>query len=307
MANGSQQPARAYSAAHFALELGEKEVVGFFRSVDGGGIKSEITTYQSGPSTVIWRQLGKPKYEDLKIQVGMAMSKTFYTWIEQFFAGEVVRKNGAIVAGDFLFKERARRVFKDALISSLDFPKLDATDKNACFMTVTITPETVRFVKGSGEPMDSQNAGVNQKLWTSANFAFSIDGFQEACARVTKIDGFSIKQKIHEYRAGNLRDPVRVPGILEMPNLTFYLPEVDAQPFIDHFTKHVVNGAPQTSPRLNGTIEMRDNLGMTLCEITLKGVDIAALAPDKSDATSEEIKQVKVEISVEEMKFDYAD
>ncbi len=299
------QKARAYSAAHFVLELGQNEVVGFFRSVEGGGVKSEIMTYQAGPTTSIWRQLGKPKYEDLKIQVGMAMSKTFYTWIEKFFSGQVERKNGAIVAGDFHYKERARREFSEALISAIDFPKLDATDKNPCYMTVTLTPELVRFVKGSGNDLEAHNAGTGQKLWTAANFDFVIDGFEDACRRVTKVEGFSIKQKIHEYRTGNLRDALRVPGILEYPNLTFYVPEVDAQLFIDHFNKHVIGGTPQVSPRLTGMINLLDHTGAPLCEITLGGIDIASITPDKADAGSDEIKQVKVEISLESMKFAY--
>ena len=300
---------RAYSAAHFVLELGNSERVGFFRSVEGGGIKSEIMTYRAGSTPTLLRQLGKPKYEDIKIQVGMSMSTTFYTWIENFFAGTVIRKDGAIVAGDFLYKERARREFTQALISAIDIPKLDGDDKNACYMTVTISPETIRFksggAAGGGTELDGYTGGMAQKLWTAANFRFEIDGFQEACKRVTKIDGFSIKQKIHEYKAGNTRDAVRVPGFLEFPNLTFYLPEVDAGPFFDHFTKYVISGTRQASPRFNGVIELQDHKKNPLCEITLTGVDLSNMAPQKSEGGAEDIKQVKVEISVESMKFKY--
>jgi phage tail-like protein len=296
---------RAYSASHFVLELGNNERVGFFRSVEGGGIKSEIKTYRAGSTAAVLRQLGKPKYEDIKIQVGMSMSTTFYSWIESFFDGTVMRKDGAIVAGDFLYKERARREFTQALISAIEIPKLDGDDKNACYMTVTISPETVRFTKAATNPLDSYTGGMAQKLWTAANFRFTIDGFDEACKRVTKIDGFSIKQKIHEYKAGNARDAVRVPGFLEFPNVTFYLPEVDAQPFFDHMTKYVVNGEVQASPRLNGVIELQDHKKNSLCEITLSGVDVANIAPQKSEGGSDEIKQIKVEISVESMKFKY--
>ena len=59
------------SVAHFVLELESKNnLVGVIRSVDGGGVKSEIMTYQSGSSFELWRQIGKPKYEDLKIEFG---------------------------------------------------------------------------------------------------------------------------------------------------------------------------------------------------------------------------------------------
>src|SRR5678815_1158775 len=37
-----------YAAAHFALELDGQDSVGMFRSIEGGGIKAEVLTYQHG-------------------------------------------------------------------------------------------------------------------------------------------------------------------------------------------------------------------------------------------------------------------
>jgi hypothetical protein len=302
---------RAYSAAHFALELDSKNnIVGLVRSVDGGGVKSEIMTYQAGSSFEMWRQIGKPKYEDLKLEFGMSMSDQFYTWIEAFFSGDVLRRNGAIVAADFYYQERARREFQNALISEITFPKLDGSDKNPCFMTATVVPETLRFAPGGNNKIDSKFSITAQKLWTAANFRFQIDKFSDACRRVSKIDSFTIKQQIHEYHTGNLRDPLRVPGLLEYPNITFYVPEVDAQPFIEHYTKHGINGELQIPTRLTGSIVCTDPTlddGKPLCTVNLKGVDISNIAPEKQDSTSEDIKLVKVELAVESMTLKYGD
>lgn len=301
----TSNPSRAYSAAHFVLELDGNNVMGVIRSVDGGGVKSEIMTYQMGNNHDLWRQIGKPKYEDLKIEFGMSMSKDFYTWIQAFFRGEVVRKNGAILAGDFHYKERARREFQEALISEITFPKLDGSDKNACYMTATIAPETLRFAKGTGKDLQTVIGKMTQKLWTSANFELRIDGLESACRRVTKIDSFTIKQQVHEDHAGNLRDAIRVPGILEFPNLTFYVPESDAQPFIEHYTKYGIKGELQAAARHTGSIVCRDHAANELCTVSLQGVDIANIAPEKHDSSSEDIKQVKVELAVESMSFQY--
>jgi hypothetical protein len=302
----SSTQGRAYSAAHFVLELDGNNVVGVIRSVDGGGVKSEIMTYQMGTNFDQWRQIGKPKYEDLKIEFGMSMSNEFYNWIKDFFGGVVVRRNGAILAGDFHFQERARREFQQALISEITFPKLDGSDKNPCHMTATLVPETLRFARGSSRNLETAIGKMTQKLWTSANFQFQLDGFEAACRRVTKIDSFTIKQQIHEYHAGNLRDPQRVPGILEFPNIVFYVPEVDAEPFIKHYTKHGIEGTPQVAARHSGSITCIDNSGADLCTVTIKGVDIASVAPEKQDATSEDIKLVKIELAVESMAFSYS-
>src|SRR5690606_34137857 len=155
--------------------------VGLFRSIEGGSIKADVMTYQHGATYERWRQLGKPKFEDIKIQTGMSMSKAFYAWIESFFAGQPDRKNGAIVAADFDYKERARREFKEAMIKELTFPKLDGQDKNAAYMTVALAVEEIVFLPGNQSRTVAEAAGTqNQKLWTSCNFGFNLDGFEDA-------------------------------------------------------------------------------------------------------------------------------
>lgn len=296
---------RSYPASCFLLELDDKKSVGFFRSVEGGGIKTEVLDSRVGHQHGLWRQLAKPKYEDIKIQVGMSMSDVFYEWIESFFSGDIIRKNGAIVAGDFHYTERARRTIEDCLISEVNIPKLDGSDRNACYMSVTLVPERIRFEPGSGKKIQT-DLSLAQKLWTPNNFSFSIDPFTESCKRVTRIESFTIKQEVLEYRVGHQRDPVRVPGLVEFPNLTFFLPEADADPFITHMTKTVITGEPQAAARHNGQILFNDHRGGELCRIELAGVDVINVLPDKADSGSEDIKLVKVEITIESMRFKWS-
>jgi phage tail-like protein len=303
MTNDSAGPPRAYAAAHFALELDKKKDLGMFRSIEGGGIKADVMTYQNGGTYDRWRQLGKPKFEDIKLQVGMAMSASFYTWMEQFFGGDAVRKNGAIIAADFYYKERARREFTDAMIKELTFPKLDGQDKNTAYMSVALSVEDIQFIKGGGAEL-TQNAGSDeQKAWKACNFRFVLDTF-ECCTRVTKVDSFTIKQNVLEYASGGRRSVSKTPSAIDFPQLSFYLPESDAQPLFDHFTRRGVNG--EVPGRLNGHIEMFDNQKSTVFSVAFMNADILNIQPDKADATSEEIKQVKVDLYVESMSFKYS-
>lgn len=301
---------RAYAAAHFVLELDKSEVVGFFRSLEGGGLKADVMTYNMGQNADQWKQLGKPKYDDVKLQVGMSMSQTFYNWIESFFDGKVVRKDGAILAGDFHYKERARREMEEILISEVTIPKFDAADRSPCYLGVTLVPEKVKFAPGSGLDL-SPTVTMQQKLWTPNHFDFEIGGtsgdaaLKEATRRTTKIESFTIKQQILEYRSGNQRDAVRVPGRVAFPNLTFFIPEADAKPFNDHVTKRIIQGKAPPATRLNGAIIAKDASGSPLCTVSLFGIDVSSVGPDKSDSTSQEIKQVRVDITVEKMKFKY--
>ncbi len=301
---------RAYAAAHFALELDGRDSVGLFRSIEGGGVRADVMTYQHGNNYDRWRQLGKPKFEDIKLQVGMSMSQPFYQWLTDFMKGVPTRKTGAIVAADFYYNERARRNFKAAMIKELTFPKLDGQDKSAAYMTVALSVEEIEFLRGSGKKLDSPAGFDGQKLWTACNFRFRLDDYGDACNRVTKVDSFTIKQNIAEYHAGGYKAAIKTPTAVEFPNLTFYVPEADAQPFMDHMAKRVGfgghgNGEVRPAAKMHGSLECFDNSEKTLFTVEFFGSDILSVTPDRSDATSEEIKQVKVELYTEKMTFKY--
>jgi phage tail-like protein len=304
MTNDSAGPTgpRAYAAAHFALELEKKTELGMFRSIEGGSIKADVLTYQNGGTYDRWRQLGKPKFEDIKLQVGMAMSKAFYTWMELFFTGKALRKDGAIIAADFYYKERARREFTNAMIKELTFPKLDGQDKSTAYMSVALAVEDIKFLPGKGAELTQNAGGAEQKAWKSCNFRFFLEGFD--CTRVTKVDSFTIKQNILEYASGGNRWASKTPSAIDFPQLSFYLPESDAQPLFTHFTNRGVKG--EVPGRLSGHLEMFDNEKTTVFNVAFLNADIANIQPDKSDATSEEIKQVKVDLYVESMSFTYS-
>jgi hypothetical protein len=296
---------RAYSAAHFALELDQKKDVGLFKSIEGGGAKEDLIKYQNGGEAMTFMRQGRLKFEDFKVQVGMAMSEVFYTWISQFFAGIPDRRTGAVVAADFYFNERARREFDQAMITEVTFPKLDGTDKGACYLNVTISPETVSYKAGSGQKIEQAGGFQAQKLWAACNFDLTINTLEDACKRVTKIDSFTIKQKPIEYNEGGRRSAVKVPGRIEYPNLVFYVPEADAQPFIDNHIKYTMGGEVHPDERLHGEINTYDNSNGKLFTVDFAGGLIFNITHDKADAASEDIKQVKIEMSTETMSFTY--
>jgi phage tail-like protein len=296
-------PNRTYAAAHFALELKGVDNLGMFRSIEGGGIKADVMTYQNGGIYDKWRQLGKPKFEDLKLQIGMAMSAPFYRWIAEFFDGVPTRKDGTIIAADFYYKERARRQFENAMIKEMAFPKLDANDKNTAYMVVTLAVEDMKFMPPAGSTIKQDMGNEAQKAWKACNFRFTLDGFGDIFRRVTKVDGFSVKQNILEYHSGGLRSPTLTPSAIDFPQLSFSLPEADAQPLIDHFMKRGVGG--EVPGRFGGHIETYDNAQTTKFTMQFTDADILNIQPDKSDASTEEIKQVKVDIYLEKMSFKY--
>lgn len=297
---------RVYAAAHFQLEIDGLSTLGLIRSVEGGSVKADVITYQGGGTQGSanerqFRQLGKPKYDDLKLQVGMALAQPFYDWVSNFFTGTQDRRDGAIAAGDFYYKERARRKFTGALIKDVTFPKLDAQDKSPVYLSVGLSIETLEFVAPSGNPIKQLEGMPQQRNWTANNFSLYIAGMDAAVRRCSKIDAFTVKQNIAEYQVGGSRQTFKMPTQFDFPTISFYVPEADAKPLYDSLAKGVIGGA-QTNA-LNGAITMYDQGGAPIGGFSWQRGDITAITPDKSDATSEDIKMVKVDLFVEGLKF----
>lgn len=297
-----------YAAAHFGLELDGKKDVGLFRSIEGGNLKAAVMNYQYGHSLEKWRQLGKPTYEDMKVQVGMAMSKPFYDWIEKFFSGEAIQKNGAIVAADFHYNERARREFTGAMIKELTFPALSGKDGQALYMNLTIAVENMTFKPGTAGAKINQTRGMqSQKEWVGCRFRFSLDGFDQACSKTAKIDAFTLKQTIIDYHQGGHRAPMKCASAIDFPNIAFYIPESDAKPLYDQAKKRITDGELKShSDKKAGYIQLLTQENRPLITLEFFDAEIVSVTPDKSDTQTEEpVKLVKVEMYTERMKFTY--
>src|SRR4029079_16771866 len=160
------------------------------------------------------KSLSRLKFEDIHLQIGLAMGQQIYDWITASWAKNYQRKNGAIIAADFDYQKKARREFHDALITEVKIPALDAASKEPGYLDVTLTPEDTQTKGDAGTIQPASN--TKQKLWTTANFRLEIDGVD--CTKVNKIDSCTVKQQIIEFQDGQERIPIKVPGRLEFPN-----------------------------------------------------------------------------------------
>jgi len=124
--------------------------------------------------------------------------------------------------------------------------------------------------------------------------------------RVSKIDSFTVKQNILEYIGGGMRFPTKQPSQIDFPNISFYVPEADVQPFLDQFKKDGIDGNPHAhSTKRAGMLEVWDNSKAPIFQLDFYEADIVSVTPDKLDATTEEIKMYKIELYCERMEFSY--
>jgi len=300
---------RAFSAGHFALQLEGSKEIGFLRSVEGGNAVGEVRHEVGSASYYQKKHIGNVKYEEITAEFGMAMSKDVYDWISATLTGnrDQERKSGAIIAADFNFNAQARREFTDALITEVGFPALDASSKDAAFMTVKFAPEETVDKPASGKL--SPESKKLQKQWLPSNFRFEVgDKNLLPTGRVNKIEAITIKRTVVTDEIGDTRDPQKEPGKLEFPNLVFTLPEADAQPWLDYFEDFVIQGnnSDNDGGEKRGRLTyLASNLKDELGRLDFFNLGIFKISTDKAEAASDTIKRVKVELYCERLEFMY--
>jgi hypothetical protein len=133
-----------------------------------------------------------------------------------------------------------------------------------------------------------------------------IDGLDQACARVNKIEALTVKQKNVDEPVGQLRDYPKEPASIEVPNLVFTFPENNGQQVIDWHKQMVIEGINGQNMEKGGTLEyLTPDLKEVIFKITFTNMGIFKLTPDKAEAQNETIRRLKAELYCEEMKFEY--
>jgi hypothetical protein len=240
-------------------------------------------------------------YDPIGLEVGLGMSSAFYDWVRGFFERDFQRKNGAIIAADFNYRESSRREFEDALITELSFPTLDVAAREPAFLTVKFQPETIRFKPGSGATVTPPISSKTRK-WTASNFGVELSGLEAATKRVAKVDGFAIKMKVAEQQ-GEIRR-FESQAYLDVPNIVLSVPSQDAQPFVDWFEDFVIKGNAGPENERSGAIIFLSPTGKDeLFRIDLLQVGIVSIGESKSESGSDQVKRFSIELYVEEMKL----
>ena len=292
----------------YALEL-DGSFAGWLASAEGGAAVGEVveetdpTNDGAAEGHVIKKHIAGVKYEDITVNCGTGMSKAFYEWIKASFDRKSTRKDGAIHAADFDSNIISTLDFHQALISEIGFPALDASSKDAAKMTLKFKPETTRhrFTVGSLVASEKQK----QKQWLTSNFRLRIDGLEKACSKVNKIDALTIKQSF--VPADDGRVDQKEPGKLEFPNLKLSLSEGQSDDFYQWHEDFVIKGNNSDKEERAGKLEFLDPANKPLFTLSLSNLGIFKVAPEKTEAGSENIRRVKAEMYCEDISFKFGD
>ncbi|MBI2766347.1 MAG: phage tail protein [Chloroflexi bacterium] len=293
-------PARppASSTRQFQLDL-DGLAAGWLQDLDGGLPYGEVVEYQNGGETVVRKHVGGVKYEDFAIQVGPGMSPGFWQWLVDMAGGNAQRKSGEIQAADFNYRTVSTRQFRNALLKEVGFPALDAASKDAAYMAIDFAAEDIVVKPGDGT---IAGRAKKQKAFLASNFRLTIDGLEEACKKVNKIDAFVIKQQIISLSEGTDRLRLLEPGKLEIPNLAITLPESAAKPLQDWFDDFVIKGNNRDEQEKRGLLEfLGADLKTVLFSLEFFNLGIFRLDPDHDGDGL--VARLKAEMYCEQVRF----
>jgi len=300
---------RAYGISKYYIEL-QHTFAGFVKNLSGGDATADVVLEKLGSDHLTKKHLGNVKYEEVSFQCGTGMSKELYNWINTGFnqtSHNRGREDGAIVFQDYDGGEQSRLTWHNGLITELGMPPLDASSKDACNMTIKFKPEITRKTWAAAGKFTVPQDAAKQKKWLPANFRLRIDGCENGCRKVNKIDGLTVKQVTAENSVGEQRDYQQEPVRVEIPNLVITLPESHADEFYAWHENFVIKGNNGEDQEKGGTLEyLTPNLtDAPLFTLHFFHLGVFKVTADKNEASGDPIRRLKVEMYCEDIRFDF--
>ena len=295
----SRQTLQRGGTVRYLLEL-DGAIVGPLNTMENGFVSGDIIMYQDGNDLIMRKRLGRLKYEDIVLTCGANLSLPFYQWLAGTLDGDGLnpRKNGAIVAVNPNGQIIDRREFQNTLVKEVQFPALDGLSNEPAYFTVTLTPERIQYQSASGQagpPPQANHVSLN-----TSRFRLQIQGLEQACAFVRRIEPLVVKQEIINYQDGRDARQSRVSGgRLEVGNLVITLPQHQAGPFTEWFSSFVLQGQISGNTK-QGLLEfLAPDAQTVLAAVTLHNLGIFRMGP----VTREGAYQVQVEMYCERVQL----
>ncbi len=287
-ARTNAEPPRSYGMA-FVLRLGE-EMVGSLKSVQGGGARAEVVE-EPGDGGTSKKQVAGIRYDEIVIETGLRAP--IVELIANSWLGKSEPINGAIIRYDLAGVAKEELQFRNAVLTETTFPSLDASSKDAGYLTLALQPEETHVARGDGS---KPPVGSKQKAWLVSNFRFELDGLDGT--RVNKIDRFTVRRELLESaRAFE-------PGKLEVPDLRLSFSAASESSWRKWERSFLLAGEFGDESEKTGEITLlAPDLKAVLARLSLHHVGLINLSDQKQVANTETIPRMQAELYVERMDF----
>jgi hypothetical protein len=242
---------------HFALRLDGGTML--LAGAAGGEIFADVVDDPQGPSPFVKKHPAQQQFEQITVEVGLAISVALFDWIAAAWSANDDPKDGALLAVDHKLAIKTERQFSAARIASTTVPTLDAASKAIPSLSIGLTPASITLAPGAGK---LQLSSVKQRLWQASHFRLDIDGLD--CTKVNRIESFTV--------------PGAVGGKVDFPELRVIFSAASAATWTAWFHDFVIDGNNGDAAEKSGQITfLLPNLKTALAKIELHGLGIFRL------------------------------
>lgn len=185
------------------------------------------------------------------------------SWISASLAGKGSSSTGAIV----MIKENSetsRLTFTDGSITEVTIPALDASSREAAYLTVKIHPSSTVFTVGKPTRV-TLPAASKQRVWMGSNFKMSINGVD--CTRVKRIEAITLR-------------PVGGSGATVVSGVSYSCAQKAGESLLAWQQSSIKNGGNIAANQRDGQIQLLEqNLKTSVLTVSLGGLGLVSVAP----------------------------
>ena len=289
---------RSYAAGRFALSV-DGQFAGYVRKVSGGTVKGEVVSHHLGTGNFQKKHLATISHEPLTMELDLSMGEPIWDWLKASMEQGHVMRDLALDP-ESLYPAPIGRELYDAVVTRIEFPALDGSSKDPCYLTATVeSPELrYRFDGGSARGADAR-AG---KKWLCSNFRFELGSLP--ADGVSRVEAITFTQALPEDRAGARRLGGEQ-AVAEVSNIKLTVSADDFDAWFDWFHAFVIEGRSTDLDEVTGSIELLDPAMGTLGRLELHHVGIVRIGMPEAPSNREEVARFEVELYVESIAFEY--
>lgn len=297
--------------------MAERPVIQSRYSIDIGGtspayVKSlslpkltgELAEHKLATSAWNAKHITTYKWEAIDMEIAMGqMGKGMNDWIEGSFNKKHTRKDLGITEASVDQDILAEWDLENALIQEISFPDLDASGKEALYITCKVMPENVKFSSGGGKLKGVEKAKESKGMH-QASFKFELDG-GPTTSKVIKVSGLKLTQEIIEQYVGEKRDMRVEAGAVKVDDIkiTIVIDEKDYPKWMKWGDEFIVRGKSGHDKQLTAELEYLgpdndDDVG----EVKFEGVGVKSISRTKLTSGEAKMAELEIELYNEEVK-----
>lgn len=142
-------------------------------------------------------ELGSPagRYEELTLRCWPAMPRTFYQWVLRSFAAEPGACDGLLVLADDGDRELSRLRWMGGVVTELATTAIDAASLETAKVALKFSPQRSQRGEALGPSLLAAATDTRRPL-PAAMPVLQIDGLEEACSHISRVEGLVIRQRI---------------------------------------------------------------------------------------------------------------